>query len=317
MFRTLLTTTAIVAVMQTGAFAADNQTGDAMTPTPFFQEDGKYERRVDEQGYFEMGTGQILANTLIGKSVYNRSADDAEAIGDVNDIVISSNGDAEAVIIGVGGFLGLGEKEVAIDFKRVGWVDRDGERWIVVDATKEELEAAPAYDRAPAKEASSESDDTMTTAANQQSGDETVKPVDQTEETAQVEEPAKDQTQAPAETAETMDHEKMQTVELASIAADELDGATVYGENQEEVGEITEVIVNDSGKVESFVVEVGGFLGINAKSVAVDAENIDFRKTEDGELVVFTPFTEEQLEQQAAYKSEDKDGYENMKAPRS
>lgn len=297
MFRTLLTTTAIVAVMQTGAIAADNQSGEAMTPTPFFQEDGKYERRVDEQGYFEMGTGQILANTLIGKSVYNRSGDDAEAIGDVNDIVISTNGDAEAVIIGVGGFLGLGEKEVAIDFKRVGWVDRDGERWIIVDATKEELEAAPAYDRVPAQNASAENDDM--------------------EKSAKVEDPAKDQTQAHSESAGMMDREKMETVELAAIAADELDGATVYGKNQEEVGEITEVIVNDSGQVETFVVDVGGFLGINAKSVAVDAENIDFRKTEDGDLVVFTPFTEEQLEQQAAYKSEDKDGYENMKAPRS
>jgi len=47
---------------------------------------------------------------------------------------------------GVGGFLGLGEKDVAINFQRVSWSDRDGQRIIVVSATKEELQAAPEFE---------------------------------------------------------------------------------------------------------------------------------------------------------------------------
>ena len=59
-----------------------------------------------------------------------------------------ADGGAEALVIGVGGFLGIGEKDVAINFDRVSWSDRDGQRIIVVSATKEELQAAPQFERA-------------------------------------------------------------------------------------------------------------------------------------------------------------------------
>ncbi|TIX61136.1 MAG: PRC-barrel domain containing protein, partial [Mesorhizobium sp.] len=51
-----------------------------------------------------------LATNIIGESVYNGTADDAQNIGDVNDIVLTKDGKAEALVIGVGGFLGIGEK---------------------------------------------------------------------------------------------------------------------------------------------------------------------------------------------------------------
>ena len=50
-------------------------------------------------------------------------------------------------MIGVGGFLGIGEKDVAVGFDRVSWSDRDGQRIIVVSATKEDLQAAPEFQR--------------------------------------------------------------------------------------------------------------------------------------------------------------------------
>jgi len=56
-----------------------------------------------------------LATNMIGENVYNGTGDNAENIGDVNDIVIGNEGAVKAVVIGVGGFLGIGEKSVAID----------------------------------------------------------------------------------------------------------------------------------------------------------------------------------------------------------
>ena len=92
--------------------------------------------------------------------------------------------------------------------------------------------------------------------------------------------------------------------------ADELDGAWVYNSDNESIGEIGDIILDADGKVEAFVLDVGGFLGIGEKEVAVSASDLDFRKDESGDIVVFTPFTQEQLEQQAAY---DEDSYKNDK----
>lgn len=280
MFRMLLTTTAIVAVLQTGALAADTKATDTMKPGPVFSQDGKYESRVTQDGYYQFGTDQILANSLIGKSVYNNATDDAEAVGDINDIVISPNGTAEAVIIGVGGFLGIGEKDVAVDFDKVSWADRNGERWIIVDATKEQLEAAPAYERVAMSE----------------------KPMDRSNATTT----EKMATNAPAteRSAQNTADQEMMPVDIAAMSTDELIGARVYDAQQEDMGEISDVIVSDSGSVEAFIVDVGGFLGIGEKPVAIGAKNLDFKKNSDEDILVFTPFSKKQLNDQAAYTKE-------------
>src|SRR6185503_14364924 len=74
---------------------------------------------------------------------YN-SAD--ENLGDINDLVVGENGQIEAVVIGVGGFLGIGEKSVGIAFGSVTkTVDKDGNIKFTLNASKEELDQAPAF----------------------------------------------------------------------------------------------------------------------------------------------------------------------------
>ncbi|TIV74021.1 MAG: PRC-barrel domain containing protein, partial [Mesorhizobium sp.] len=95
-----------------------------------------------------------IASNIMGESVYNGTADDAQKIGDVNDIVLAKDGKAESLVIGVGGFLGIGEKNVAYDFAKAKWAEKNGDRWLVAETTKEELQAQPdfnrkAYDPAP------------------------------------------------------------------------------------------------------------------------------------------------------------------------
>lgn len=86
----------------------------------------------------------LLASAIIGGSVYS-PAD--ESVGDVNDLVIKPTGEIEAVVVGVGGFIGIGEKDVAIALNRFTMEPTPdfATTKLVLNATKEELQAAPAF----------------------------------------------------------------------------------------------------------------------------------------------------------------------------
>lgn len=68
------------------------------------------------QGQFmtQMQQGQMMASDLIGTRVVSANN---ESIGDINDVIVDRNGQVMAAVVGVGGFLGIGEKDVAVPFK--------------------------------------------------------------------------------------------------------------------------------------------------------------------------------------------------------
>lgn len=95
---------------------------------------------------YTIGADDIIVNDLLGAPVYSSAADDAEQIGTVNDLVITNGGDINAVIIGVGGFLGIGEKNVAVDYLSLEHTMAADNTWRwVLPTTKEALEAAPEF----------------------------------------------------------------------------------------------------------------------------------------------------------------------------
>ena len=59
---------------------------------------------------------EILASNLIGSTVYDPSNND---LGKVNDVILAEDGKVDAIVIGVGGFLGIGQKNVAVQFSAV------------------------------------------------------------------------------------------------------------------------------------------------------------------------------------------------------
>jgi hypothetical protein len=109
----------------------------------------------------EVGANDVLASTLIGMRIYAVESDiddtqtyPAEArqnwndIGEVNDVVLDWDGSVKAVVLGVGGFLGLGEKNVAIDMSSLSKVreSADSNDWfLVVNSSKQALTDAPPY----------------------------------------------------------------------------------------------------------------------------------------------------------------------------
>jgi len=87
----------------------------------------------------------VLASKFIGTTVYSSAN---ENVGDINDIVFDDKGSIQAVIIGVGGFLGMGEKDVAMPLNKIT-VTRDETNAIklTVQASRAELDKAPAFDK--------------------------------------------------------------------------------------------------------------------------------------------------------------------------
>jgi sporulation protein YlmC with PRC-barrel domain len=84
-----------------------------------------------------------LARVFLGADVQNGSG---ERVGDVNDLVFDRSGRISTVVIGVGGFLGMGEKSVAVPFSALTFdVAKDGGRVIIVALSKEALTLAPAF----------------------------------------------------------------------------------------------------------------------------------------------------------------------------
>jgi hypothetical protein len=87
----------------------------------------------------------IQASKLINTTVYSVAN---ENIGDIKDVVIGRDGKVYGVIIGVGGFLGLGEKDVLVPLDRIEVVRDDNNNLrYVITVSRQELEGAPAFDR--------------------------------------------------------------------------------------------------------------------------------------------------------------------------
>jgi hypothetical protein len=98
---------------------------------------------TDEVYIGAQATEEDLASNWIGQSLYNGSD---ENLGDINDILLDSDGRVRAVIVGVGGFLGIGEKDVAVNFAAIEpRSDEDGDISLYLNATQEQLEAAPEF----------------------------------------------------------------------------------------------------------------------------------------------------------------------------
>jgi sporulation protein YlmC with PRC-barrel domain len=69
----------------------------------------------------QMKSGQWRTFKLIGLNVYNINN---EHIGDIRELLQDRGGRIEAVVIGVGGFLGMGERDIALPYDEIQWVEQ-------------------------------------------------------------------------------------------------------------------------------------------------------------------------------------------------
>lgn len=322
MIHRLLASTALAALLASGAMA--QTTAPSTEPMPAQPET---EMVVRAEGH--------LASNLIGETVYNGTGDDAENIGKVTDLVVGDDGNVEAIIVGVGGFLGIGQKEVALEYDLAHWAEREGDRWLVVETTADALEAQNEFDRSAYRPMPADSDvsetkpataedlaaapppeegaDDMSAAPEEPMGDDTAAaPADEqtgqdmaAEDTGETTDemaaaPADDEA-VTGETTGAVDRSSLQEMPAGQLSADQLMGTAVYGANDEHVGEIGDVILAQDGSVDAIIVDVGGFLGIGEKHVAIGMDKLAFMRDGNDELHLYTDFTQEQLEAQPSY----------------
>jgi sporulation protein YlmC with PRC-barrel domain len=104
------------------------------TPTPMQSQQPRWRSPQGEE---------IRASKLIGSSVLNS---EGGTIGDINEVVLGKDGKVAAVVLSVGGFLGLGERQVAVGFESLQLGRDSGGKMIsTLNATKDSLKAAPEW----------------------------------------------------------------------------------------------------------------------------------------------------------------------------
>jgi sporulation protein YlmC with PRC-barrel domain len=306
MFRTLLTTTAFAALIATGAIAQD---AAPATDAPAMDAPATTEAAPVAPTSL-LATGYTitdrdnLATEIIGKQVYSSTANDAEHIGDINNLVVGEAGEVAAVVIGVGGFLGIGEKNVAVNYAELEWVTaEDGSERYVLPTTKEALEAAPdfeAVDGEDVAEAQADAEveaqqDAMAPADNNAMApaDNAMAPADAPMDNAMTAEENNGIVTGPID---------RDTLTDAPLTAEELIGTNAYGPGDEHLGAIGDVILGADGtSVEALIIDFGGFLGIGTKPVAVAIENVRYATDADAREYLFVNVTRDQLDAAVAY----------------
>jgi sporulation protein YlmC with PRC-barrel domain len=103
---------AAAALMTSGALA---QTTPAPAPSPSGSAAG-----AAGQLMTQMSKDMMRGSKLMGVDVYGS---DNQKIGDIDEVLVDKQGKIQAVVVGIGGFLGIGEKDVAIPFGQLQWVD--------------------------------------------------------------------------------------------------------------------------------------------------------------------------------------------------
>ncbi|MFO1125156.1 MAG: PRC-barrel domain-containing protein [Methylocystis sp.] len=86
-------------------------------------------------------------NALLVSNIHEQNVYDPQEnkIGEVKDLMLDRSGKVTAAIISVGGFLGIGEKDVAVAFDEIKATERDNKTWLTMNATKDELKNAAGF----------------------------------------------------------------------------------------------------------------------------------------------------------------------------
>ena len=134
MRRMLLVSTAMLGLASLPALA--QQTEPTPAPSAGTTAGAPAPRPIPEQA-----EDPVRAQSMLGIDVSNGQ----DTIGKVSDLVVTDDGRVDAIVVGVGGFLGIGQKRVALAWDSVKLTEQDGGPVILVSATREQLEGMPTY----------------------------------------------------------------------------------------------------------------------------------------------------------------------------
>ena len=322
----------------------------------------------------------VSASELIGTRIYaSEAALDADSftgvqegwddIGEVNDVILGRDGTVDAVLVDIGGFLGIGERQVAVDMSALRFVQdssTDADDWfLVMQADRSTLDNAPAWPAAGSgadattgmTETPAAPDATAgatTTAPDAAAGADTATAPDAAApdatagaDTATTPDAAvgtdttaatgtttgADSTAAPDATASDTDTttampdttagadattpdpatgtttpaapipEGYSAVAPDALTADMLEGANVRDMTDATIAEVSDLVLTPEGQATDVVVDVGGFLGIGARQVAIPMDRVTVAQNADGAVQVYVDMTKDELKALPEFKS--------------
>ncbi|SFD10287.1 PRC-barrel domain-containing protein [Tropicimonas isoalkanivorans] len=374
----ILTSTAIVMLAAMPFFLQDAATAEK----PEVNAEASANAQADAGISMEQDGMTINAADLIGHPVYvgaegEATVDEAvadvpdgwERAGEIGDVILTSEGGIESITMDIGGFLGMGEKNVQTSMDNLKFVqdsDEEGEYFIVFTGDRSKLEMEEEYDRAALDEDSysvyserpemaAQQTSTEMEQETEQAAAETKQEVEQTADAAEqnmekagneaeqeleqaaneteqeVEQTAEAAEQNMEQTADAAEKEMEQTADAAEqnvdaaepvatdtaavdpaaqepaanngdsdrvLTAEELDGMPVIGSDGDRLGEVSDIVLTDSGEIDSVIIDVGGFLGLGEKPVAIPFSELTLQEGEGlADQTVKINRTEEELEQ--------------------
>lgn len=237
------------------------------------------------------GQMQVDAESLIGLDVVNA---EGETIGEIENVVIDGDGKVRHVIVGVGGFLGIGEKNVALGWDQLVMAADGGSA--TVPYTQDQLAALPSHVYPENTSAGTVYGYDEDVRVNEYLTMEREAAADAAEETGeQVAEAAEEAVDDATAGSATEQEQGTLVAEASRIEASNLLGADVQTTGGESIGGVDEIWLDANGQVAGLVVDVGGFLGIGADPVLLAWSDLQIRQDGD-EVIAVTPLTREQLE---------------------
>ncbi|MFN3641696.1 MAG: PRC-barrel domain-containing protein [Gemmobacter sp.] len=216
----------------------------------------------------------------------NRADLDAmDNIGRITDVVLSSDGQLRALVIGIGGFLGIGARDVAVTMDQVAFAtDREdrAETYVIVNMGADMLRESPVYDR------TSKMDDQANHADRTQAGHAATGGLS-------------DRT---AFAAPDVRRDGYDRVAVTEVSSDMLLGKSVYGVNDKSVGKIDNLILDDKGAITNVIIDFGGFLGIGTSQVSVGFDELTILANSGrADVRVYVDATKEQVQAQPRYRA--------------
>jgi len=320
----LLSTTALVVALAFPTLAlADSTTAaakPATTQTNTAAGPAVQQQRAAMPGFLsERGQSDLLASELMGQDVYARrtrgdiaatggratmktdgthsmamvnraNLEDMDNVGQINEIVLSHDGQVRAIVIGVGGFLGMGERDVAVTMDQVTFAsdpDDRSQRYIVVNTGAEMLKDSPAYDRTA------------------RSNDRQTRPTDRLAMTTDL---APGRTEARSDraafAAPDIARDGYNRVEVAAASTEMLMGKSVYDVNDNDVGTVTDMILDGEGAIKNVVIDFGGFLGMGKSQASIGFDELTILSTEGhSEVRLYVDATKEQIQELPRYRT--------------
>lgn len=196
-----------------------------------------------------------------------------QMVGDIDDLVVTTDGELRALLVDAGGFLGIGQTDREIRIENIRFVqdsDDEGMFYVVYTGDPLKFQEQRSYDPTIAR-----SEGTMRAS-------EDARLAGWIDESPQRQE---------------------EPVDWSNLTTEDVLGAAVYGSNNEWIGDLSELHLADDGQVEGAIIDVGGFLGIGEKPVEMALDQVEVRRAATGQIRAYVSATEEELEELPTWRN--------------